>query len=36
MRYETGSAAFAVRSFVKMLLRKILNLRATRPQRRLQ
>jgi hypothetical protein len=36
MRYMTGSAAFAMRSFVKILLRNILNLRAARPQRRLQ
>src|SRR5262245_6009227 len=34
--YTTGSVAFAVRSFVKILLREILSLRAARPQRRLQ
>jgi hypothetical protein len=36
MRYETGSAAFELRSFVKAELKKIWNLRAARPQRRLQ
>ena len=30
MRYVTGSAAVVVRSFVKILPRKILNLRAAR------
>jgi hypothetical protein len=36
VRYVTGSAVFELRSFVKVELRKIWNLRAARPQRRLQ
>jgi len=36
MRYMTGSAAFAERSVCENTAKKNLNLRAARPQRRVQ